>query len=697
MKRRAAILVALLTLAGHPAPDEHWPSYGRDAAELRFSPLADINAGTVSRLGLAWRYDMRDGRGVEATPLEVGGVLYVTSAWSVVYALDAATGKPLWVFDPAVDRQVGTRACCDAVNRGVAYRDGRIFVAALDGRLIALNARSGRPIWSTQTLDGGDWPYTITGAPRIAGNLVLIGNSGADLGARGYVTAYDAASGKRVWRFYTVPGDPANGPDGAASDPIMAQVAKTWAGQWWKQGGGGTVWDSITYDADLGQVYIGVGNGSPWNRQVRSDDQGDNWFLASIVALDAKTGAYRWHYQATPGDTWDATATQSIILADVTVAGQARKVLMQAPKNGFFYVIDRITGKLVSAANIVPMAKAADTPKGAPISWAYGVDLTTGRPLENAAARYPAGTRVMVHPTGMGAHSWQPMAYNPAVHLAYIPTQDYAATFQADPHYQPTANARASGLMSGGGIPQDDALRASIAKSVHPKLIAWDVIAQQPAWTLDYQFAGNGGILATAGNLVFQSGADGIFRAIDAISGKPLWRFDAQATAMGGPITYRIGGTQYVAIAIGNGGSHWLAGGLSSPQRMALPTGRVLVFKLGGHLRYDRVDTAPGPVDPPAAVTDDPAVLTRGGQKYAVYCAGCHGFGAISGQVLPDLRRSLVMHDAAAFSSVVKDGALLGNGMPRFGAELSEEDTQAIRAFLADEARFIAGAKGSGR
>ncbi|MES2302598.1 MAG: PQQ-dependent dehydrogenase, methanol/ethanol family [Pseudomonadota bacterium] len=690
MKLRNAFIIAALTLTGGSAPDEHWTSYGRDASEQRFSPLDQINVATASQLGLAWRFDMRDGRGVEATPLEVDGVLYVTSAWSVVYALDATTGKPLWEFDPGVDRSVGARACCDAVNRGLAYLDGRIFVAALDGRLIALDARTGRQVWSTQTLDGGNWPYVITGAPRVAGNLVLIGNSGADLGARGYVTAYDAETGTLAWRFFTVPGNPANGPDHAASDPIMAKVAKTWAGEWWKQGGGGTVWDSITYDEVLGQVYIGVGNGAPWNRQVRSADKGDNWFLASIVALDARTGQYRWHYQATPGDTWDATATQSIILADMKIAGKSRKVLMQAPKNGFFYVIDRRTGKLLSAGNIVPMAKTADTPKGAPISWAYGIDLKTGRPLENPEARYPGNTRVLVHPTGMGAHSWQPMAYSPKTNFAFIPTQDYAATFQADPQYRPTPNARASGLMPGGGIPQDSAVRAAIATSVHPKLIAWDVTAQKPAWTNDYAFAGNGGLLATDGNLVFQSGADGIFRAINALTGKPVWTFDAQATAMGGPITYRIGGIQYIAIAIGNGGSHWLAGGLSSPQRKALPTGRVLVFKLGGTLPYDRVDTTPDPVDPPEAVTSDKAVLRRGAEKYGVFCAACHGFGAISGQVLPDLRRSPVMHDADAFRMVVKEGALLANGMPQFGAELPDTDVEAIRAFVADEARFVA-------
>lgn len=694
MKIPKELVIVALLLLGCSSHDDDWPRYGRDSAEQRFSPLGAINTFTVNELGLAWSYDMRDARGVEATPLMVDGVIYVTSAWSVVYALDATSGEERWVYDPMVDRTVGARACCDAVNRGLAYQNGRIFVAALDGRLIGLDAKSGKALWSKHTLDGGQWPYVITGAPRTAGNLVLIGNSGADLGARGYVTAYDQTSGKQVWRFYTVPGDPAKGPDGEASDPIMQEAAKTWYGEWWTQGGGGTVWDSITYDAELDRVYIGVGNGAPWNHQIRSQGKGDNWFLASIVALDRKTGRYVWHYQATPGDTWDATATQSMILADLEISGNPHKVLMQAPKNGFFYVIDRTTGKLLSARNIVPMAKTADTPKGAPLSWAYGVDHKSGRPLENPEARYLDGARVFVRPTGMGAHSWQPMAFSPQTGFAYIPAQDYAAPFQHDPAYKPTANARASGVVASAGIPQDRQIRARVAKSVNAKLIAWDVVRQRPAWKLRYKFAGNGGVLATAGNLVFQSGADGIFRALDAATGKILWTFDAQATAMGGPITYSIGGTQYVAIAIGNGGSHWLAGGLSSPQRKSTPTGRVLVFRLGGKAPYQRIETMPDRFTPPAPITNDKSLLDRGARNYSIFCAACHGFGGISGQVTPDLRRSATIADAAAFKMVVKQGTLLPNGMPKFGNELPTADTESIRAFLIDEARYIAREEG---
>ena len=685
------LCLCLLLTACDARVTDNWNSYGRDSTEQRFSPVEEINTGNVTKLGLTAVYAMRDGRGVEATPLEVDGTLYVTSAWSIVYALDAVTGTERWVFDPNVSRAVGAKACGDAVNRGVAYADGKVFVAALDGRLIAIDAKTGAQLWSTQTIDDPNGNYVITGAPRVAKGLVFIGNSGADLGVRGYMGAYDAATGKQVWRFYTVPGDPAKGPDHAASDPIMAEAVMTWTGKFWTQGGGGTVWDSITYDEALDRIYIGVGNGSPWNRQIRSPGGGDNWFLASIVALDRKTGRYLWHYQTTPGDTWDSTATASIILATIAVDGKAHRILMQAPKNGFFYVIDRDTGKLLSARNIVPMAKTADTLKGAPISWAYGVDMKSGRPLENPEARYLDGKTVLVHPTGMGAHTWQPMAFSPQTGLAYIPAQDFAASFTHDPDYRPTANARASGLLASGAIPKDVNLRASFARRVNARLIAWNPVTQKEVWSVPHGFAGNGGVLATAGGLVFQSAATGAFSAYDAATGKRLWRFDAQATAQGGPITYRIGGVQYVAIAVGNGGSHWLAGGLTSPQRKGPPTGRVLIFKLGGTLAYARVETALDsvPVLPDIAFSRDQ--IDHGAHKYATFCAACHGFGAISGQVTPDLRRSPVILSAEGFRSVVKQGVLLPNGMPRFGDELPDMDVEAIRAFIIDEARFVQG------
>jgi quinohemoprotein ethanol dehydrogenase len=326
----------------------NWLTHGRTYGEQRFSPLTAVDTGTVGRLGLAWSYDLKMNRGAEATPLVVDGVMYVTSAWSILHAIDARTGTGLWVYDPKVDRAVGPKACCDVVNRGVAVYDGKVLVGVIDGRLIAVDAKTGTLAWETVTVDQSQ-PYTITGAPRAANGLVYIGNGGAEFGVRGYVSAYDVRTGALVWRFYTVPGDPSKGPDRAASDPVMARAAATWNGEWWKGGGGGTVWDAIVYDAELGQLIVGVGNGSPWNREVRSPGGGDNLFLASIVALDAKTGAHKWHYQTTPGESWDYTATQPIVLADLTIDGRRRKVAMQAPKNGFFYVVDRTNGQSSSA------------------------------------------------------------------------------------------------------------------------------------------------------------------------------------------------------------------------------------------------------------------------------------------------------------------------------------------------------------
>jgi len=672
---------------------DQWAAYGRDHSEQRFSPLDKINTTNVAQLGVAWTYDMRDGRGVEATPLMVDGVLYVTSAWSIVYALDARTGRELWVYDPKVSRAGGARSCCDVVNRGVAYADGLIYLAALDGRLIGIDAKTGRAQWSTQTIDDTSQPYVITGAPRVAKRLVFIGNSGADLGVRGYVGAYDAKTGKLAWRFYTVPGDPAKGPDNAASDSIMAQAAQSWTGQWWKQGGGGTVWDSITYDPELDRVYIGVGNGAPWNRQVRSPGGGDNWFLASIVALDRATGKYIWHYQATPGDTWDATATQSMILATLDIDGKPRRVLMQAPKNGFFYTIDRDTGKLISAGNVVPMAKAADTPPGKPISWAYGIDMKTGRPLENPEARYLDGKPVSVHPVGPGAHGWQPMAYSPQTRLAYLPIQDPASTFVHDPTYKPGPGLRASGILPPGGLPQDHAIRGAIRKSLSAALIAWDPVTQKEIWRVPHAYGGNGGVLATAGGLVFESSGAGVFAAYDARNGERLWSFDAQATAQGGPISYSIDGENYVAIAVGNGGSSWLAGGLFEPERASLPVGRVIVFKLGGKAHYSRIDTALSEVPEPPAIRLAANRQTAVSQRFGAYCAGCHGFGAVSGQVTPDLRRSGYIQDADAFRQIVGQGALVEQGMPSFGKALSAHDIEELRAFLAGEARFLRGAR----
>jgi len=679
------LLPATAISAGTPAPGD-WPAYGRDAAEQRFSPLRQISTDNVASLGLAWFYDMRVGRGVEGTPLMVDGILYATSGWSIVYALDAKTGKELWVFDPKADRIQGAKSCCDVVSRGVAYADGRIFLAAIDGRLFGLNARTGRELWQVQTVDKSQ-PYTITGAPRTAKGLVFIGNSGADigLGVRGYASAYDARTGKLVWRFYTVPGDPSRGPDRTASDSIMPMAAKTWHGQWWRQGGGGTVWDSITYDAELDRVYLGVGNGSPWNRQIRSPGGGDNLFLASIVAVDRATGHYLWHYQCSPGETWDHTATQSIILATVTVDGKARRVLMQAPKNGFFYVIDRETGKLISAKNIVPMAKAADTPAGQPISWAYGVDLATGRPLENPEARFENGTTAFVHPVSNGAHSWAPMAFSPDTGLAYLFVQDPAGRFKTDPDYRPAAFTRASGIARSAGGPPPPSGDATAPKGANAALLAWDPVTQQERWRAPLDFGANGGVLATAGGLVFEATSAPDLVAYDARSGKTLWSQDIQAGAQGGPISYEIDGEQYIAIEAGNGGGVYLFG-VAVPDKPAPAKGRVLVYKLGAREILPALPASLPPIPAPPVINASSEMIQRGGQLYGSYCESCHGIGTSSRRVVPDLKRSPLIQSAEAFQAVVRKGALEQNGMPNFGSAIAEANVEAIRAYVTNAA-----------
>jgi quinohemoprotein ethanol dehydrogenase len=675
------------TNAAHPKAGE-WPSYGRDYREQRFSPLEEITTENVSELRLAWFYDFRVGRGVFGTPLMVDGILYATSAWSIVYALDAKTGKELWVFDPKADGVQASKSCCDVVNRGVAYLDGRVFDGVIDGRLIALDAKTGHLLWQTQTVDTS-WPYTITGAPRAAKGMVFIGNSGSDLGVRGYASAYDARTGKLVWRFYTVPGDPSKGADGAASDSVMPMAAKTWNGKWWIQGGGGAVWDSITYDPELDRVYFGTGNGSPWNRQWRSPGGGDNLFIASIIAVDRATGRYVWHYQCVPGDTWDSDATESLILATLKIDGKDRRVLMQAPKNGFYYVIDRETGKLISAKNIVPMAKAEDTPPGQPISWAYGIDLKTGRPYENPGVRFENGSTSVV--SAVGVRQWAPMAFNPVNGLAYLTVGDGGRAFKTDPNYEPKPFLRASGFAQVGfpavGPPaaQNSGPRPAppASRGAPGGLMAWNPVTQQEVWRVPYHSSAWGGVLTTAGSLVFEATGAPELNAFDALTGKKLWSFPIQASAQGGPISYEIDGEQYIAIETGNGGDAYLLGG---PDKPAPNKGRVLVFKLGATAALPTLPESVPPFPPPPVINAGNEMLQRGGQLYNGYCGACHGFGAMSTRVLPDLRRSAMIQSADALQSIVLKGELAQEGMPNLGSALSPEDLEAIRAYIASRA-----------
>ncbi len=638
------------------AEPESWLTYGGTYAEQRYSPLAQIDESNVAQLGLAFAFDTNTTRGLEATPLVVDGVIYTTGSWSVVYAVDARTGQELWRHDPQVPRRWGGLVCCDVVNRGVALYEGRVYLGTLDGRLQALDAKSGALLWSVVTVDQTQ-PYSITMAPRVVKGLVIIGNGGAELGVRGYVSAYDAASGELRWRFYTVPGDPSQ----PFENPALAQAAKTWTGEWWKSGGGGTVWDAVAYDPALDLLYVGTGNGSPWSRYARSPGGGDNLYVASILALRPETGELVWHYQNTPGDTWDFTSTQHILLADLELGGRTRHVLMQAPKNGFFYVLDRETGELLSADPFVT------------VTWAKGVDLATGRPIEATDLDY-RDKLVEVKPSPFGAHNWQPMSYNPKTGLVYIPAQEVPYFFQLDKEWK-----RRPGAWNTGVDPTvaDDFPR----NLVSGHLLAWDPVAKKEVWRAQYTLPWNGGTLTTAGNLVFQGTAHGTFVAYRATDGKPLFEAPAGTGIVAPPITYELGGVQYVAVMAGWGGAFALvAGDAAAAAGVVDNRGRLLVWKLGGTAQLPPQQVAAREL---AAVPAhfDAALVTRGNHTYHRWCATCHGVGVVSGGVLPDLRKAdpkiYPMMDA-----IVLQGALAGNGMPRFDAWLGPADVAAIRGYV---------------
>ena len=644
----------------------NWLTYGRTYSEQRFSPLKQIDDHNAARLGLAWYFDLDTHRGQEATPIVVDGVMYFSTAWSKVFALNAATGARLWSYDPKVPKQWGANACCDVVNRGVADWQGKIYIGTLDGRLIALDAASGEPVWEQLTIDP-KWRYTITGAPRIVKSKVMIGNGGAEFGVRGYVSAYDAQTGKLAWRFYTVPGDPLK----PFEQPILARAAKTWTGEWWKFGGGGTVWDAFAYDPELDLLYIGVGNGGPWNEKYRSPKGGENLLTCSIVALKPDTGEYVWHYQENAADDWDYDSSEQIILADIPIEGKTRKVLLHAPKNGFFYVIDRETGALISAKPFTF------------INWATGVDMKTGRPIESATARYPRVGSSPIVPGPLGAHSWQPMSYSPLTGLTYIPVNEVGFNYKSEEDFEFKSLALNFGIdMVAAGMPQDPKIKQSILDSVKGRLVAWDPVHQKQAWAVERPGPWNGGTLATAGNLVFEGTAAGHFEAYRADAGEKVWSFDAQTGVMAGPVTYTVNGEQYVAVLAGWGGVFPLVAG-----EVAFKSGRVrnisrmLAFKLNGKTSLPPPPPVEEPVLNPPASTTTAAQIHHGEAVYQRFCSACHGDVAVSGGVLPDLRYSSTLTSERWFK-IVREGAYQSLGMVPFGKEVSQQDAADIRAYV---------------
>lgn len=649
---QAALLAA-------PTEPTQWLGHGRTWSEQRYSPLTDINAESVEKLGLAWSIDLDNNRGLEATPLYSDGMLYTSLSWSRVLAVDASSGKILWSFDPQVNKAKGRHACCDAVNRGVALWNGKVYVGTLDGRLIALDAKTGKPVWTEQTTDNTQ-PYTITAAPRIVKGMVMIGNGGAEFGVRGYFSAYDAETGEMKWRFYTVPADPSK----PVEHPELAEAAKTWSEQTdWSLGGGGTAWDSMAYDPELDLLYVGTGNGSPWNREVRSPGGGDNLFLSSILAIRPDTGKLVWYYQVNPGDTWDFTATQHMILAELEIAGKERKVLMQAPKNGFFYVLDRATGELLSAE------------KFGKVTWAERIDLATGRPVEVPGARYEEEP-VVIWPSPFGAHNWHPMSFNPQTGLVYIPYQEVPGTYSNEGK----SFVRREAFNTGSGSSEILELPREYTAGA---LVAWDPVKQAAAWRVEYPNHWNGGTLSTAGNLVFQGTAAGKFAAYSADAGAKLWSFDAQTGVIAAPMTYQHQGEQYVALMAGWGGSAALFGGDAAVATGVRNVSRMLVFKLGASASLptlsEPVKAGAGRVPQPVLAAEQD--IAQGLQLYSQYCAVCHGTGVVGGGVLPDLRySSSAIRDS--YQAILRGGALEPLGMPNFAHSLDETQVNNLLLYV---------------
>jgi len=644
-----------------------WMAAGRDYREQRFSPLNQINDSNVKSLGLAWYGDIDTERGQESTPVVVDGVMYLTTAWSMVKAYDIKTGKALWEYDPKVDKAKGADACCDVVNRGVAAWKGKIYLGALDGRLIALDGKTGKEVWSVQTTDTS-LPYTITAAPRIVKGKVIIGNGGAEYRVRGYITAYDAETGKQEWRWWTIPGDPSK----PFEQPELKEAAKTWKGDaYWKIGGGGTVWDGMAYDPELDTLYIGTGNGNPWNQAIRSPGGGDNLYLSSIVAIDPNTGTYKWHYQTTPGETWDYTATQPIMVADLDYDGKKRRVVMQAPKNGFFYVLDARTGELLNAN------------KFAPLTWATHVDMKTGRPVEVPEARFDkTGKAVIVAPSALGMHNWHPMSFSPLTGLVYLPVTVAPSTYAPVKEFKLNLQGWNTGIGFSAGPGETPVVAMGEAPKQDSYLLAWDPVEGKEVWRVQNDVYGATGTMATAGNLVFAGNHKGEFVAYNATTGEKLWSAPTGARVVAAPSSFMVDGVQHVAILVGARG---LPPGGKRTSAVSANNSRVLVFKAGGAATLPA--DMPSNASVPAAATIDPPLLTADNETVAsgeglfdTNCAVCHGRRTVpaAGAVAPDLRYSALLKDKKSWDSAVREGDRAQRGMPGFGTILTQEQTDAI-------------------
>jgi PQQ-dependent dehydrogenase (methanol/ethanol family) len=671
------------------AADEagQWLSYGRDHNETRFSPLDQINDTNVSELGLAWFADLPTNINIEGTPIFVDGVIYQPLPWSKVSAFDGATGELLWHYDPKVPGEWNVNVCCGMDLRGVAAYGDKIIWGTLDGRLIAVDRLTGELAWETVSTPR-EQPYSITGAPRVANGKVFIGSAGGEFGVRGYLDAYDANTGEFLWRFWTVPGNPADGFEDAAQE----MAAETWKTPgWWELGGGGPVWDAITYDPVTNLVMFGTGNGSPWSAEHRDPAGGDNLFLTSIVAVDADTGEYAWHYQVVPWETWDYDSAQQLTIADLEIEGETRHVVMQASKNGVFYVLDAATGEFLSA-----------TPYTA-VNWVESWDPETGRPTIVEGARYDVQDEAWnMAPGPAGGHAWQGMSFSPLTGLMYIPATETYGVFAQDPDYMPNPGGFNLGVAFGGGggeVANPDSGMGSVGS-----LVAWDPVNKREVWRSDdFPTTGGGvqitgGIASTAGNLVFQGNmGNQEFAAYRATDGEKLWSFNVKTAVHASPITYEMDGEQYVAVAVGGAGRR-----PTNPEDAArfdpyyAPSGaRLVVFKIGGTTELpDLPAFTPRPLIE-VAQFGTPEQVDHGAELFQNNCSLCHSVAGGRG-TFPDLRRSPMVTTQESFNAVVLDGALAERGMGSFADRLEPTDTEALRAFLVAQAETARNAPAGG-
>jgi len=646
--------------------DPHqWSQYGGSYNEQRYSPLEDINTSNVSGLGLDWYADYDTNQNQHGSPLYVDGVIYVSTARNVVHAFDAHDGKRLWTYTPIIvpNPNLGL------VNRGIAAYNGKIYMGMLNAHLVALDANTGKPVWDVDTVPAslglGDLTgnYSITMAPRVAKGKVFIGGSGGEFGVRGWIAAYDTETGKEIWRFWTVPGDPAKGFEGEH----LKVAAKTWPAnrEYWKQGGGGSVWDAAVYDPVTDLLYFGTGNGTPWNREMRDPESGDNLYVASIMAVNPDTGEYVWHYQETPGDSWDYDAVSPMITADLNFNGEEKHVIIQPSKNGMIYVIEAATGKLISGDAFTA------------VTWNTGIDLKTGRPIEVPGARYRTEP-FNVGPGAPGGHTWHPNAFSPETGLIYIPTwENYSPMVpQKMPENGPPP------LIAFGGRFDRATLKPNNKQANDGWLQAWDPVARKVVWETPKGPRATSGVLATAGNLVFMGNSNGNqLAAYDAKTGEKLWNFDAQTAVYAAPITYELDGQQYIAASVGGtGGRDYFAPSYA----------RMLVFKIGGTTTLPpKMDYTPPELNPPPS-TATADVIARGSELYGENCSMCHGAEVVQMRSsFPNLTLTPFLYSQEGFDQVVLNGARVERGMANYSDKLSAEDSMAIREYIIARANDI--------